>query len=246
MKLIWKILIILAIVIFLMIAGFSIWAYTPARPMPEAVDALQSDTTVNVSSGGWVTFSPSTGVPETGIILYPGGRVNYKAYAPIAYKLAAQGYLVALVPMPFNLAVFGSEKADQVIAANPEISNWVIGGHSLGGAMAASYVYNNPGAVEGLVLLAAYPAQSLSLANSDVKVLSISGTLDGLATPEKISASAPLLPKNTLYEFIKGGDHAQFGWYGPQAGDNPAEISREEQQKIILEQISAFLDSLKH
>lgn len=112
--------------------------------------------------------------------------------------------------------------------------------------MAASYVYNNPGAVEGLVLLAAYPAQSLSLANSDVKVLSISGTLDGLATPEKISASAPLLPKNTLYEFIKGGDHAQFGWYGPQAGDNPAEISREEQQKIILEQISAFLDSLKH
>jgi dienelactone hydrolase len=214
--------------------------------MPEAVDALQSDTTVNVSSGGWVTFSPSTGVPETGIILYPGGRVNYKAYAPIAYTLAAQGYLVALVPMPFNLAVFGSEKADQVIAANPEISNWVIGGHSLGGAMAASYVYNNPGAVEGLVLLAAYPAQSLSLANSDVKVLSISGTLDGLATPEKISASAPLLPKNTLYEFIKGGDHAQFGWYGPQAGDNPAEISREEQQKIILEQISAFLDSLKH
>jgi dienelactone hydrolase len=246
MKLIWKILIILAIVIFLMIAGFSIWAYTPARPMPEAVDALQSDTTVNVSSGGWVTFSPSAVVPETGIILYPGGRVNYQAYAPIAHKLAAQGYLVALVPMPFNLAVFGSEKAEQVIAANPEISNWVIGGHSLGGAMAASYVYNNPGAVEGLVLLAAYPASSQSLANSDVKVLSISGTLDGLATPEKISASVPLLPKNTLYEFIKGGDHAQFGWYGPQAGDNPAEISREEQQKIILEQISAFLDSLKH
>jgi dienelactone hydrolase len=245
MKLIWKILITLAIVIVLMITGFSVWAYTPASPMAEAIEAIQSDTNVNVSTDGWVTFSPSTSVPETGVILYPGGRVNYQAYAPIAHKLAAQGFLVALVPMPFNLAVFGSEKADQVIAANPEITNWVIGGHSLGGAMAASYVYNNPGAVDGLVLLAAYPANSQSLANSDVKVLSISGTLDGLATPEKISASAPLLPKNTLFEFIKGGDHAQFGWYGPQAGDNSAEISREEQQNIILEQIIAFLDSLK-
>ncbi len=245
MKLIWKILIIIAILIVLMMTGFSIWAYTPANPMPDAVDALQSDTDVIVSSDGWVTFSPSTGVPETGIILYPGGRVNYQAYAPIAHKLAAQGYFVSLVPMPFNLAVFGSEKADQVISANPEIMNWVIGGHSLGGAMAASYVYNNPGVVEGLVLLAAYPANSQSLANSDVKVLSISGTRDGLATADKISASIPLLPKNTLYEFIKGGNHAQFGWYGPQAGDNPAEISREEQQNIVLEKISIFLDSLK-
>ena len=246
MKLIWKILITFSTLVVLVIAGFSIWAYTPARPMAEAVAALQSDAFVNVSSDGWVTFSPSIGTPETGIILYPGGRVNFRAYAPIAHKLAAEGYLVALVPMPFNLAVFGSEKADEVIDANPEINNWVIGGHSLGGAMAASYVYNNPGAVEGLVLLAAYPAGSQSLANSDVKVLSISGTLDGLATPEKISAGVPLLPINTFFEDIKGGNHAQFGWYGSQAGDSPAEISREEQQNIVLLRIISFLDSLKN
>jgi len=246
MKLIWKILITFSTLVVLVIAGFSIWAYTPARPMAEAVAALQSDAFVNVSSDGWVTFSPSIGTPETGIILYPGGRVNFRAYAPIAHKLAAEGYLVALVPMPFNLAVFGSEKADEVIDANPEINNWVIGGHSLGGAMAASYVYNNPGAVEGLVLLAAYPAGSQSLANSDVKVLSISGTLDGLATPEKISTSVTLLPINTFFEDIKGGNHAQFGWYGSQPGDRPAEISREEQQNIVLERIISFLDSLKN
>jgi hypothetical protein len=245
MKLIWKILIGIGAVILLIMAGFTVWAYTPAAPMPEALAAMESNSSVNVTQDGWVTFSPTSGNPTTGVIFYPGGRVNYRAYAPLLNDLAAEGYLVTLVPMPFNLAVFGSERASQVIAAHPEIDHWVIGGHSLGGAMAASYVYNNPGAVDGLFFLAAYPASNQSLADSDVKVLSISGTLDGLATPEKIAASIPLLPTDTTFFPIEGGNHAQFGWYGPQSGDNPATISREEQQKLVFEKLVAFIETIR-
>jgi pimeloyl-ACP methyl ester carboxylesterase len=147
--------------------------------------------------------------------------------------------------MPFNLAVFGSGRASQVIAAHPEIDQWVLGGHSLGGAMAASYVYSNPGAMDGLFFLAAYPAGNQSLAESGMNVLSISGTKDGLATPEKIAASIPLLPKDTIFFPIEGGNHAQFGWYGPQSGDNPATISREEQQKLVLQKLAAFIETFK-
>lgn len=245
MKLVWKILLGVAAVILLAMAAFTIWAYTPASPMPEAVAAMQSNANVTVSQDGWVTFSPKSGNPDTGVIFYPGGRVSYQAYAPLASQLAQKGYLVVLVPMPFNLAVFGVNRASQVIAAYPEIEHWAIGGHSLGGAMAASFVYQNPEAVDGLFLLAAYPAGSQSLADSNTRVISISGSRDGLATPEKIKASVPLLPADTIFYTIEGGNHAQFGWYGPQSGDNPAIISREEQQKAVLEQLMQFLQALR-
>ena len=245
MKLIWKILIGIGAAILLVVGGFSVWAYTPAQPMPEALAAMQSTSSVTVSQDGWVTFQPASGQPDTGVIFYPGGRVNFRAYAPLASELAQQGYLVTIVPMPFNLAIFGANRAEEVIAAYPEIDTWVIGGHSLGGAMAASFVYNNPDAVDGLFFLAAYPASSQSLADSPIKVLSISGTNDGLANPEKIAASVPLLPADTVFYPIEGGNHAQFGWYGAQSGDNPATISREEQQQIVLEKLVYFLESLQ-
>jgi pimeloyl-ACP methyl ester carboxylesterase len=245
MKLIWKIMIGIGVVILLLVGGFTLWAYTPSAPMPEALAAMQSNSSVQVTRDGWVTFAPVIGEPDTGVIFYPGGRVDYRAYAPLMSELAAQGYLVALVPMPFNLAVFGSERASQVIAAHPEIQHWIIGGHSLGGAMAASFVYNNPEAVDGLFFLAAYPASNQSLADSGVKVLSISGTKDGLATPAKIDASIPLLPPDTIFSPIEAGNHAQFGWYGPQSGDNPAGISRESQQKQVFEKLVMFIESLR-
>ncbi len=245
MKLIWKILIGIGVLLLFLVVGFSLWAYTPSAPMPEALAAMQGNSSVQVTKDGWVTFMPVSGESDTGVIFYPGGRVDHRAYAPLMSKLAAQGYLVTLVPMPFNLAVFGSDKANQVIATYPEVEKWIIGGHSLGGAMASSYVYSNPGIVDGIFYLAAYPAGNQSLADSEVKVLSISGTNDGLANPEKIAASIPLLPPDTDFFPIQGGNHAQFGWYGLQSGDSPADISREDQQAQVFEKLLIFFESLR-
>ena len=160
----WALLILLA-VILLVLAGFTIWAYTPLGPMPEAIAALQSDAQVQVETSPWLTFTPVGTQPTTGFIFYPGGRVDPRSYAPSARALAEQGYLVTIAPMPFNLAVFKPAAADAVIAAHPEITHWVIGGHSLGGAMAANYVYTHPDAVQGLALWAGYPAGNNSLAD---------------------------------------------------------------------------------
>ena len=202
--------------------------------MREALAALESDARVHVETAPWLVFRPVDQEPPVGLILYPGGRVDPRAYAPTARALAEEGHLVVIVPMPLNLAVFAPGRAAEVMAAFPGVENWAVGGHSLGGAMAANFAHGNPEAVRGLVLWAAYPAGSDALAGYQLAACSIFGTRDGLATPDKIDASRPLLPPDTQWTAIEGGNHAQFGWYGPQSGDNEAIISREEQQAQIV------------
>lgn len=238
-------LLTLLAVLIVITAGFVAWGETPARPMPAALTALQPGDGVQVETGRWLVFTPTAAQPTTGFIFYPGGRVDYRAYAPAARQIAAQGYLVVIPRMPLNLAVFSPNAAAQVMAAYPQITRWAVGGHSLGGAMAANFAHSHPGAVQGLVLWAAYPAGSDDLSASGLRVASISGTLDGLATPAKIQASRALLPADTTWTAIAGGDHAQFGWYGPQSGDNPAEISREEQQAQTVAATQALLESIR-
>lgn len=224
---------------------FVIWGSTHARPMPEALAALQSDSQVTISTGPDLVFTPAGSPPTTGFILYPGGWVDYRAYSPAAHAIAEQGFLVVIVRMPLNLAVLDPGAAGGVIAAYPEIQHWAVGGHSLGGAMAANFASSHPVMVNGLVLWAAYPASNNDLSASGVKVVSISGSRDGLSTPGKIAASARLLPAETYWVTIEGGNHAGFGWYGPQAGDNPAMISRQDQQQQIVQATVEFLQGLK-
>jgi pimeloyl-ACP methyl ester carboxylesterase len=245
MKIILKVLLGLLVVLLLAAAGFTAWGLTPSAPMPEATAALQSDGLVTVKTGDLLEFTPASGSPQTGFIFYPGGHVDYRAYAPLARALAGRGFVVIIPRMPLNLAVLAPAKAGEIIRSNPAIRNWAVGGHSLGGAMAANYLKTNPGTAKGLIFLAAYPASSDDLTQSGLKVLSISASLDGLATPAKIDASRSLLPADTIWLEITGGDHAQFGWYGPQAGDNPAEIGREAQQTQVIESIATFLKSLE-
>ena len=225
-------------------AAFVLWASAAAKPMSEALAAQEPDTQVQTEIAPWLVFRPSETEPAVGLVLYPGGRVDARAYAPLARALAKEGYLVVVVPMPLNLAFFASGRAAQVIAAYPDVDRWAIGGHSLGGAMAANFARKNPEAVHGLVLWAAYPASSDDLSDGQLASVSIYGTRDGLATPDKIDASRQLLPPDTEWIAIEGGNHAQFGWYGSQAGDNEATISREEQQAQILEATRGLLQRL--
>jgi hypothetical protein len=238
----WWWLLLLLMLPFLAVAAFVVWASTGPGPMPEALVALQSDDVVRVETEPWLTFQPVDMEPTTGLILYPGGRVDPRAYAPTARAIAEGGYLVVIAPMPLDFAFLAPDEAANVMAEFPEIEQWAVGGHSLGGAMTARFVHQNPGAVAGLVLWASYPASSDTLSGHDLAVASIYGTRDGLATGKEISASRPLLPPHTQWTAIEGGNHAQFGWYGPQSSDNEATISRDEQQTLI---VAATLELLR-
>ena len=223
----------LAAVVCLAVLAFTLWASDAAQPQAAALASLVSDSQVEVSQDPWITFTPADPQP-TGVILYPGGRVDPRAYAVTARGLAEAGYFTVIVPMPLNLAVFAPGRALEVMQAYPEIERWVVGGHSLGGAMAANFAAQNADQVSGLVLWAAYPAGSDDLSGSGLPVTSISGSLDGLADPMTISASRPLLPADTAFVEIAGGNHAQFGDYGPQTGDTPASITPEAQWDQVI------------
>lgn len=228
MKYVKRFLLIILVALVLLVVGFVVWAETPLGPAPEALAALQSDAQVKVISADWITFQPADAAATTGFIFYPGGRVDYRSYAPVLRKFAAQGYFVVLLKVPLNLALFSPNVALPVFAAYPEIKHWAVGGHSLGGVAAAQFAGNNPGKADGIAFWASYPADN-KLLNSTIKVVSIYGTKDGLGTIAGIDKARKLLSAETIYVPIEGGNHGQFGAYGPQPGDNPAVISSDEQ-----------------
>ncbi len=239
---------LLLLVPLLLVGGFVLWATWTPSALPEARAALHAPVEwdgVLVTTDGWLVFRPQADPPATGLILYPGGRVPPAAYAPAAREIAGKGYLVVIVPMPLNLAFFGPQRAASVIEAYPTIASWAVGGHSLGGAMAARFAYRNPSSVDGLVLWAAYPAQGDDLSERDLAVSTIFGTLDGLATADKVAASRPLLPSTTVWVAVEGGNHAQFGWYGSQRGDNAPAISRDPQQREVTAATLALLQRIE-
>jgi len=228
--------VVLGILLSLLIVfvGFVVWAETPPAPMAEAFEALKSDSSATVSTGSWLVFNPVSNTSTIGLIIYPGGRVDFRSYAPSAHAIAAEGYLVVIPQMPLNLAVFGVNIASDVIRSYPQITSWAIGGHSLGGTMAAQFAYENPTKIKGLLLWAAYPASGTDLSKRTLLVTTIHGSNDGLVNTAQIDSSLRQLPPSTVRVEIAGGNHAQFGWYGDQDGDNLATITRESQQNQTI------------
>jgi hypothetical protein len=232
------------VVILVGFGGFYFWATNTYEIEGQAKIAKNQADYSRIDQATGVTFTPKSDQYELGFIIYPGARVSPEAYAPLAKSLADSGYLVSISRLNLNFAFFESKAADQIIAAYPEISTWVIGGHSLGGVVAASYAANNPQLIDGLVLLASYPAGSNDLSETSVEVLSIYGNKDGLSTIEEVRSAAEILPEQTRWVKIEGGNHSGFGYYGDQKGDLPATITKEAQQKIILESIVTFFQGL--
>jgi hypothetical protein len=235
----------LLVSLFLVSAGFLVWAETPRKPEQKALNALESTKEVQVIEEKNLFFIPRSSSSEIGVIIYPGGRVDHRAYAPLAHGIAREGFLTIIIDMPLNLAVFDYEAALGILSDYPEVDKWVVGGHSLGGSMAARLVYRNPGVFEGLFLWASYPASSDNLTGQNITVCIVYGTRDGLTKQADIENSLDLLPEETIIKEIEGGNHAQFGSYGSQNGDNEATIPEHEQHKQVIESTIKLLNLIR-
>ena len=176
---------------------------------------------------------------DAGLVFYPGGKVEHTAYEPLMIELANEGILCILLKMPFHLAVFDINAAEGVTEEYPEIDNWYLGGHSLGGSMAASYLSKNAEDYEGIVLLGSYSTADLSA--FDLDVLSIYGSEDLVLNHDNYAESISNLPNDYEEIVLEGGCHAYFGVYGPQEGDGTPTISNREQIKITVECILEFM-----
>lgn len=192
-----------------------------------ALQVMVQDSTIKERDN--LTILSPTYPTDTAIIFYPGAKVEAEAYLPLLEQIRQLGVTCILVHMPFHMAIFDANAAEDVIAQFPEYQHWYMAGHPMGGAMASQFAADHPDEVDGLILLGAYLYGDYPEENT----LTIYGSLnqsveDNIDYTENIAE-------------IQDGNHAQFGNYSPQKGDLPAAISAEEQQKQTVEAIETFL-----
>ena len=237
-----KIAIGISLFLIAVICSFFIYAGNYYHADGAAINAAKIDGSVEISNiKGALMFDP--GKADTALIFYPGGKVEYTAYEPLMIKLAQKGILCILPEMPLNLAVFDVKAADKYISAYPKIQHWYVGGHSLGGSMAASYASKNSGKLDGLILLASYSTSNIS--SGTIKVLSIYGSNDGVLKRESYLKNKSNLPAGFTEIVLQGGNHAGFGSYGAQKGDGKADITSEQQQTDTAKAVAEFCISTK-
>ena len=233
----------IALIIGILITGCAVYLgiYYKVSPTIEE-DFPRSELVAVDDKDGFTAFVPSE-TSTVGFIFYPGGKVDDEAYHPLLQALAERGIFCAVAKMPFRLAVLNSDAADDIKESYPDIKDWYIGGHSLGGAMAAAHLSKNDGEFKGLVLLGAYSTKDLS--KTEVSVLSVYGTCDSVMNRKKYEKNLSNMPQSFHEYIIDGGNHAYFGAYGEQRGDGEAAISNREQILLTATQIYLFISSEK-
>lgn len=233
------VLISLGVVLIGFIGIFFAYVSNYSHAERQAINAMNSSTvTVTAFQGGIAFGDPNS---DTGFIFYPGGKVEDTAYAPLANEIAEGNVFCVIAEMPYQLAVFRSNAAADIMKQYPKIKEWYIGGHSLGGAMAAYYAGKYPDQFKGIILLAAYSTADLS--QSSMKALLMYGSEDQVLNMENYQKYLSNLPSGYKEIIIEGGNHAGFGDYGLQKGDGEAAITAAEQWRTTSEAILNFIAS---
>jgi dienelactone hydrolase len=235
--------------------GFLLWAVVSLSWLANSIrtrgvdeDTLRSSPSISVvDQAATLAFVPASSDSKTALIFICGSGISAAAYAPLLRPVAEAGYPVFVVKLPYRFAPLESNKRDaverarEVIAAHPDLSHWVISGHSLGGALAARLAHSEAGALSAIVLIGTTHPKETDLSAIQIPVTKVYASNDGIAPPERVLANRGLLPKSTRWVEVAGGNHSQFGRYGHQLFDGTATTSREDQEMITR---SAILDAL--
>jgi len=233
---------------------FFLWMANSFRAQGFDKAILESDQMVTVEeTNQYIHFQPGENQQATGFIFLPGGMVAPEAYAPMSRAITEQGFNVFILKLPLGSAPLDSQQADvmqqalKIIDANKSIQYWTVGGHSRGAAIASRFASLHGESFDGLILIGtSHPKEeSFDLSNTNLSVTKIYATNDGLASMDEVETNAQYLPDDTTWILIEGGNHAQFGYYGSQLGDNKATTSREQQQELTVEAILVALSSVQ-
>lgn len=235
----WKgILVALILIVFLIIIGGYVYLKTSTYEAMSEATTILTDESVRVENDV-IIVEPDEAIGN--MVFYQGGLVETEAYLPMAKKFSEEGYRVFIPQMPINLAIIDSNAFESIYEEYSSDLPWWIGGHSLGGTSALIYTDEHVEQLEGVLLLASYPSENIDISNSDLSVIAITASSDQVLDQENFEKSKDLLPEDTIYRQIEGGNHSNFGYYGFQEGDGESEITREEQQqqvvKIFIENI---------
>ena len=222
---------------------FVTWMWISMQAKGVSKSILQNDSFVQVEkTKDFISFTP-TGSYSSVCIFYPGALVDPVAYAPLCRNIAAGGCKVMLIKMPWRLAKNGYNKPKELNLFKDGTKKYILAGHSQGAKMAAQFVYENPSLVNKLILIGTTHPRDIDLSKLIIPIMKISGSRDGVADMDDILKNKPKLPPSTKYIVIEGANHAQFGYYGFQLGDNTAGISREQQQQVTLDNILSFISA---
>lgn len=216
------------LLVLVILGGAFFWYVSDYYPAEDvALEVMAQDSGITVQDD--LTILSPTYPTDTAIVFYPGAKVEAEAYLPLLDQIRQTGVACILVHMPFHMAIFGANAAEEVIAQFPEFQHWYIAGHSMGGAMASKFAADHPDQVDGLILMGAYIYGDYP----EEKTLTIYGFLNQ-SVEDHIDYTENIVE-------IEGGNHAQFGNYGPQKGDPAAAISAQDQQAQTVAAIEAFL-----
>jgi pimeloyl-ACP methyl ester carboxylesterase len=232
---------VLFAVVVLGATGFFTWAKLPMAATASSVAAVAADSAIDVTDRpDTVVMRPADTSPrDQGLVFLAGARVDPQAYEQVLSGVVRSGVTVIIVRPVLGFGLFDWRALTDFTSAAPEISHWAVGGHSLGGVRACGYAESDP-RVDGLVLFGSYCATTDLSGRTDLPVLSLGGSEDGLSTPDDIERYRDRLPPDAAVVQIEGSNHAQFGAYGDQAGDGTATLTDEEARVEIDRSLRSF------
>lgn len=236
----------LRLVWFSLVGTFTLWNWLSyqTRNLPANTLTSTAQTTVTVTKQ-LISFSPMT-KRKTVLLFFPGALVEPSAYAPIARHAADAGFESHIIKMPWRMATRGYQQIKTLFSLTDTTKRYVLAGHSQGGKMAAQFAYENKNVLAGLILMGTSHPRDIDLSSFILPVVKLYATNDGLASLPEVFENKGKLPSNTQWVGIKGGNHAQFGYYGSQLGDDNATITREVQQSIINQTVIGFLKIIEN
>lgn len=232
------VLLSLAALVVAAVAGIVVWSQVGVMAAePEPLAAVRADERITITDdAAGIVLSPADGASDTGLVFIPGAKVDPWAYAATLADVVVEDGVTVVITKPWlNLAFFDLRGLDAFTGLAPDVATWIVGGHSLGGVRACQLAQD----ADALALFASYCATDL--ADTDLPVVSLAGSEDGLSTPEKIADARHLLPADADMVEIDGASHASFGAYGPQAGDGTPTISLDEMATRIADELGAFV-----